>query len=570
MSSRVQIPRIKAFPKDGRKWQIDWLGAIKANSQQSIEPTIEVIIRPLGGRSSSVNEEGAQQDVVDVGVGLLPFLRVGSVWLNGRSCPGFLGFSRTFKQITISSKSVISFRANDYDPELGKGYYIVPKWEYEFGKNGLNSQCLAIKNNDDPYGIILPAIEAIRFYYAGSTNLTSLSLFGAYDNYLTDIINPEKSGYLIEQERCVLRLRRWITDDDGWTIGRVLHEPLAKAGVQRIYQSILPYSVEGACVYPTCSFPFEGETRWMARGIWIETIPGKRRFLIFELTRCSSPFPFKQLHVTRDNDGRKAAKETDIPEDEKQPCWTIPKSTTSLKGKEAELQTGTDPQRYVKPMLLDMIGERFDELSGKEIIKTEKIENPYKSGQLAGLHSVPIESLSTGKEVGGKQPVGPVKVQEITRRKGAEPSFEILLEASEILNMKEGFTASMRSVSYDQFVTPRLKPENRRQWPYLDFKTKALRCVWGMDIVYNEISYCFVDYELRRKGERTAGLLRNLNGSEITYSDFGIILHGLSISEGNWENLYFIQHDLVAIKRKHTWINGEQCAEAIATMIMGS
>lgn len=563
MASRVVIPRIKAFPKDDQKWKIDWLGEIGSNIQQSVEPTINVILSPL----SKAAEEDHKQKVVRVGAGLLPFLRIGSVWLNGRPCPGFMGHSATFKQIKISSETVTSFRANAHDPQLGKGYYVIPKWEYKFGKDGLRSQCLAIANNEDPFGIILPAIEAIRFYYAGSTNLTSLSLFGAYSNYLTDIINPERSGYLAEQKRCVLRLRRWITDDDGWSIGRVLHSPVAKAGVDKIYQSILPYSVEGVPVFPTCSLPFEGEANWIARGQWITTIPGIRRFLIFELTRCSSPFPFNQLHVTRDNDGTKAEKETDIPEEEKQPCWTIPKTTTSSSGEEAEILTGTDPQNYVKPIYLDMIGERFGALAGKEIIKTKKLTNPYKSGQLAGLSMVPIESLSTGNEVSGDQPVGPVKIQEVKRRKGAKPSFEVMLEAAELLDQMEEFSASMRSASYDQFVMPRLRPENRRQWSYIDFKSRSLRCVWAIDIEHNGVHYCFIDYELRRKGEKTAGLVWMLTGDIISPTDFNRILYGLSTSEGNWDDAYFLQHDIITTRRKHTWSKAVECAEAIAELI---
>lgn len=570
MSSRIVVPKIKDFPKDGRKWRLDWLGAISSNLQESSEPTIDVLMSPVKvgvvNPLSAHSIHGEERTVFKVGVGLLPFLRIGSLWKDGRPLAGFAGGARRFDEVVISAETVTQMPASQMDLALGDGYSVIPAWVYEFGGLGLKSRCLAIEQDNDPFAIILPAIEAIRFYYAGSTNLTSLSLFGAYENYLTDIINPEESGYLSEQDRCVLRLRRWITDDDGWTIGRVLHSPLARMGVRKIYESIIPYSVEGQPAYPTCDLPFEGTTRWLARGIPFESVAGEKRFFIFELTRCSSPFPFEQLHVTRDNDGRKALKETDIPEEGKKPCWAIPR-VVGLQTEEAELQKSHDPRRAVDPVFLNMIGERFDALVDQEIIKTEKIEAPYMSGQLVSLSTIDVKQLSTGSEIGGNQLVGPMKVQEPTRRKGAKPSFEIMLEATELLDQMEGFSASMRSASYDHFLMPRLKPENRRQWPYLDFGSRTIRCVWAIDIQCRGVHYCFIDYELRRKGEKAAGLVRLLVGEIISFTDFNRILNGISVSEGNWRNSYFLQHDIITTRRKHTWTNGSECAEAVAEMI---
>ena len=67
---------------------------------------------------------------------------------------------------------------------------------------------------------------------------------------------------------------------------------------------------------PETNFPFQGKTDWAARCLSF-TSGGKVRTLILELLRCTAPFPFSNLVVIRDNDGRRASPETDLPESNK-------------------------------------------------------------------------------------------------------------------------------------------------------------------------------------------------------------------------------------------------------------
>ena len=190
MPAKETIPRLKVFPDDGKLWRIDWLGAIRSNPHQSSEPMIDVIISPLSSKQVTIFDEYKLKFIAPVGVGLLPFLRIGSLWKNGRPCPEFLGTEESLYNVNISSETVSYFRTDsDDNPELG--FNILPRWEYDFSDLGMFTQCVSVKMGDDPYAIIIPAIELIRFYYAGSTNLTSLTLFGAYENYLNQIINPD-------------------------------------------------------------------------------------------------------------------------------------------------------------------------------------------------------------------------------------------------------------------------------------------------------------------------------------------------------------------------------------------
>lgn len=79
------------------------------------------------------------------------------------------------------------------------GKYIIPPSHYRFGKEGLYSYLLAIKYEGDSFGIVIPAIEVIRFYYAVSTHLSHAVFSSAFKHDLHSLINPEKSGFIEEE-----------------------------------------------------------------------------------------------------------------------------------------------------------------------------------------------------------------------------------------------------------------------------------------------------------------------------------------------------------------------------------
>ena len=83
---RTVIPKIKEFPDDGRLWRLDWIGNVNLNPSIPSEPHLEASIVPLrdgigdkyDSTSSSINSE--RQEIY-IGVGQLPVLMTGSLWL---------------------------------------------------------------------------------------------------------------------------------------------------------------------------------------------------------------------------------------------------------------------------------------------------------------------------------------------------------------------------------------------------------------------------------------------------------------------------------------------------------
>ena len=80
---------IDDFPDDDRLWRIEWIGGVGYNTSVPSEPLIDVTLaqlpkgerNPLSGRACSSQVE---KRTVKIGVGLLPYIWIGSVWQKGR------------------------------------------------------------------------------------------------------------------------------------------------------------------------------------------------------------------------------------------------------------------------------------------------------------------------------------------------------------------------------------------------------------------------------------------------------------------------------------------------------
>lgn len=565
----IKVPPIREFSRDERRWRIDWLGAVQRNENVPTEPTIEVILSPVkDGVRNPAKEEGvigADRRKVGIGIGQLPFLRIGSVWHRGRVQMEGSGETFRLTDVLIEPETLSEIVTGQ---EISTDRYAIPPYLYKVGAAGLRAKCLAIRYNDDPCGIILPAAEAIRFYYAGSTDLSHIAFSGAYEHARESIINTELSGYP-EDGLCVLRLRRWLADDDGWTIGRVLSSDVAYEGAKRIHDSVLVATANGVPAYPACDLPFRGKTTWRARGLKIPSGQGKYRYLIFELLRCSAPFPFVDLEVTRDNDGRQADDNTDIPDAEKKPAWSSPgKPPSSANDSTKPLQSDHEPDARLPGVEIPLTRECFDALDGKEVIRHPKEECRYKGSKLGALIAGETDSLGTGQ--GTYAHTGAAKAKTTIQRmrsKGIPASLTIFVDVAHVLDAMPDIRAKVFRPEVE-WLLPLLQPSNHSQWAYLDSCTKVRRGVIAIEICYQGRSAYLIEFEQRISEHRTAALLLWQGGLELNDMAFSKILLDLSRSKGVWNDLSLLKFGVQCTKLKHTWITVEACASSVKERLL--
>jgi hypothetical protein len=118
-----------------------------------------------------------------------------------------------------------------------------------------------VERDGDPFGVLIPTAEIIRFYYATSTRLAQALFWGEY----RETFNATRSG-MVEDGVIRVHLRRWLEDQDAWTLARYLCSPVMEREATRLYQSLRLYQINVASSISEpdqalpCGFPFEGPT----------------------------------------------------------------------------------------------------------------------------------------------------------------------------------------------------------------------------------------------------------------------------------------------------------------------
>ena len=155
------------------------LAALRIMRVFQSEPLIDVCLarlpkgetNPLSARSRS----SETKFVAKIGVGLLPFISTASVWQKGR--PVATDCAAYRRQLTIDTKSCRTEMLGD----LTANYNGIPRSYYRFGASWphVRETLLVIQEQDgDPFAVMMPTTEIIRFYYAPSTRLAQALFWG--------------------------------------------------------------------------------------------------------------------------------------------------------------------------------------------------------------------------------------------------------------------------------------------------------------------------------------------------------------------------------------------------------
>ena len=168
---------------------------------------------------------------VKVGVGLLPYISIASVWRRQRPVLTDVAGYRHRLHIDTSTCRTIAL------DDVSTGAYAIPRNSYPFGSSWSSVRrtlLVAVEGDGDPYAVLVPTAEIIRFYYAPSTRLAQALFWG---DYYRDTFDAEQSG-VVEEGVVKIHLRRWIEDQDAWTLARYICSPVMQREADRLYRHL--------------------------------------------------------------------------------------------------------------------------------------------------------------------------------------------------------------------------------------------------------------------------------------------------------------------------------------------
>lgn len=489
----VVIEEFKDTSRPGSTWRLNWFGGIERDPEVATEYKLQVVLTKVKDDAKGAwhTEDAVEQDnlrMVPIGVGQLPLLRMGSLWRDGKLEMLRSGVEQVFA-LDIPPGQPNYHIATDKVGLAG----LVPFRAHRLMGYGKNTKCVVLPHNGDPAGIIIPAVELIRFYYANSTRLSKAIFDGDFVHSPSSIYDPDYTG--LDGKLAVVCRRQDVSDDDCWTIARILNSQPALDGARRVNDSMMRDFANTRRANPECAFPFAGKTRIKALCKKVGYAPA--RWLVLSLVSCSAPFPYEDLQVMADNDGRQADPETDLPDQAKIPI-NRPSKDDGQELKPFQLQSVKEPDRETLPKRLELSEDSFQALQGKKIKKQSKALCNYKAGQL-------VPTAATGLEVSGTadgtHSGGCIGKAELVRTQpdALPPSYELLVALVQELNARPGVSARLPPLpdGLGLIKAKRAAPAGRRQWAYVDKIRSRLRAFIMIEVEMDLRFFYLVEVERR-------------------------------------------------------------------------
>ena len=540
------VIEIAEFPHDNKLWRIDGLGKIFSQLKNNNNLFIEVYLRPVNFHDDSVYNfakfdssgreipEYNQLKKIPVNIGLLPILRVGSLWIKGKlQNNNAVTDIATLKNIEINANTVEIINSNykiKYLDSSGREQECKLLLQKNFATDAkVPFSCFKIQNENYKNGIIIPVIEIIRFYYACSTRLAHLTFS-----------NPDeitKISYAIDNEtdKVVIKLPQQYTDQEAFILARILTSNIALSGLFQIKNSLIKIGVnEQPTTLLSTNFPFINPTNLMIRGIKIVD-----RFLVTEICSCSAPFP--DISVDRNNDNRKGDKKTDIPDDKKKE-YRRGGQTPSLKGN-STIQNQYESVNCVSTLQFNLNINCFSDLIGKKIEKPQKPFNEYKAQKLAINEKINVTSLGVDLGTWSQTTIVPASIStfntqsEKQNRDALAATFDNSVRAIEHLNEEYSdiqATIYMSSSPACEFV-PLTDSAHKAQWSYLVSKTKTRRKVLLGKIEYKDKTFWLIEIQARKSEHFVTAIIYFEAMDETKY--LTQLLYVLAKQRGIWDKV---------------------------------
>lgn len=245
------------------------------------------------------NLELPQSQVREVPVGELPLLYHEAVLIDGR-----ISLDKRFQANLREGRESLDFAPSNLKIfrrlATENGQLIIPP-----GRNAappanddFNGYFLAVGQDNDPYSIIIPAAEVLRFFYATSDNFIK-SLFDGR------ILAPNNSlfynEYLDEHGTGSMILRKCTKDTDAIFLSLFAFNTYALQQAKRLHLNWSSMCALGQPAFVAAYPPInvEAETIFLYRQI---ESSGRTRKLITRILSCSFPPPCKQLLTARETD----------------------------------------------------------------------------------------------------------------------------------------------------------------------------------------------------------------------------------------------------------------------------
>lgn len=303
--ANVDEYQFRELAKDEHCWRIDWFGAVTyaERYRRASQPLIEIQLSQAPDDLCDVNDlfvlkndQWPKTKQIKLPVGLLPLLKIGDIWRDGRLIKSPDYDLAHFDNLSVGRNKTSLIKSGLSETDGGAFY--LPITHHPYHIRHTQSYCVLVKS--ESCNLIIPSIELIRFYFGSSSTLVS-RIFDAPFSH---------KKFWLATEDCDARgtpkihLAPGISGRSASDIGRIAFSKSARVAAELIGNSCIAATANNERAYPKAIFPFDGKTDLVASGKWLPFEGNEHGvFLVFKLISCTHPFPFKSLRYTSECNG---------------------------------------------------------------------------------------------------------------------------------------------------------------------------------------------------------------------------------------------------------------------------
>ncbi len=431
--------KVSTFPTDGKLWRIDWMHGIRINPAAISEQLIKVFLTRLNTSNdfNSINplnnlNLSKKRCSADIGVGLLPLVWTGSVWRDGHLIEnGIEHQTRTFA-IDTTQAHFINFSSTTNNGAAP--CRIIPAFQYPVGSEAWacisRSPLIALPYNNDPHGLLIPAIEVIRFYYIYSSYSARALFFRQYDKLLREPTTFDPVSKVVK-----VFLHWFCLQSDAWVLARYKASPLMQERVKNIYEWIQLESINKFDSMPhgNSFFPFDGLSKLSAQFRPIIGEDGVKRFLAVRLLNCTAAMPFSDVVL-------EVKKKPIAPDEAKElkPIWgrVLPYGCDDIP---KIFNHSGEPDKSYFPIKLGVFEDRFAALEGKRLQVIYKSSDKSSGNAVVKSPDSPKIGVGTSGGTYGENNTAKANVSLDVTTRADNSLLDDFLKALEYLRKIKGF-----------------------------------------------------------------------------------------------------------------------------------
>ena len=325
-ASLIPQKRIKNFPIDNLHWRIDWIGSIFYSIDD--EPKVRVYLSRLLPNTShekvlnntslfGSKDTGYDHRMVDIKIGFIQLLKIGSVWVNGIQQLSYRATEEAF-EVEITNLAIVPLsKSGATNLNDGHGWEeILSNYQYRIPEESARKGSWVAVVFDHPKykRVVIPSSVIFQTCYVTSPKAASHIIFGQLDK----LIDLDESGFLSEKSN-VFRvcIHKDYRNTEGVLLANLASGRVAKRNLDILRRNIVIKSniADGAKdgVALKVNFPFNNEIKLRVLG---KVIPYKSNpnepnetreigFFVSEILSLQAPFEFDSILPVRKNDGKK-------------------------------------------------------------------------------------------------------------------------------------------------------------------------------------------------------------------------------------------------------------------------